>query len=194
MRSLLLKISRGVFGWPPQPAPTAVKEALVGKFAAQVGNLIETGTFEGDMIEAQRERYARLVTIEKDSHLFAAAEKRFAPFPHVTVLNGDSGDELPKALKLCEGAIVFWLDAHYSGGVTAGGGTDAPILKELAFIADRRNPGDVILIDDARLFGWERGYPRLSRIRQFAQERLPRHEFRVDTDIICIVPAASAGN
>jgi len=194
MRSLLLKISRGLFNWPPRPAPTAVKHALVGKFAEQVGNLIETGTFEGDMIEAQRERYKRLITIEKDGQLFAAAARRFAPFPQVTVLNGDSADELPKALKLCEGAIVFWLDAHYSGGVTAGAGTDAPILKELGFIADRRNPGDVILIDDARLFGWERGYPRLSRIRQFAQERLPQHEFRVDTDIICIVPTPSAAH
>jgi len=188
MRSHLLKVSRALFGWPPEPSPPAVKQALVARFAAQAPNLVETGTFEGDMIEAQRERYARIVTIEMADVLCATAQKRFAAFPHISVLHGDSGRVLPDAFKLIEGPAVFWLDGHYSGGVTAGDDADPPILHELSMIAQRQQDGDVILIDDARLFGWRRGYPRLSTVRQFVRERLSRHEVRVESDVICIEP------
>jgi len=191
MRSLLLKISRSLFSWPPQASPPAVKQALVAEFAGQVSNLIETGTFEGDMIEAQREKYARIVTIEVADGLYAAAEKRFAPFPHISVLHGDSSEVLPKAFGLCQGAAVFWLDGHYSGGVTAGAEKEPPILRELAMIADRGESGDVILIDDARLFGWRQGYPRIGTVQKFARQHWPNHEFRIESDVICIAPVAS---
>ncbi|MEP6669625.1 MAG: hypothetical protein ABJF10_10760 [Chthoniobacter sp.] len=191
MRSLFLKISRALFGWPPQASPPEVKHALVAGFAGKVSNLIETGTFQGDMVEAQRQRYARIVTIEIDHSLCAAAEKRFAAFPHVSVLQGDSGKVLPKAFDLCEGATVFWLDGHYSGGVTGGEDADPPILHELAMIAARRLSGDVILIDDARLFGWRRGYPRISTVRKFVQKHWPNHAFRIKSDVICIAPGES---
>lgn len=191
MRSFLLKISRALFAWPPQASPPAVKQALVAKFASRVSNLIETGTFEGDMIEAQRQRYARIVTIEKADGLYAAAEKRFAPFPHISVVHGDSSEVLPDAFSLCEGSAVFWLDGHYSGGVTAGENGDPPILRELAMIAKRRDRRDVILIDDARLFGWRRGYPPIGTVQQFAREHWPNHEFRIESDVICIAPVDS---
>ncbi len=105
------------------------------------------------MIEAQRENFRCIVTIELASALYDAARLRFASFNHIHVLNGDSATMLPEAIRLVDGPVLYWLDAHYSGGVTARGDMETPILKELALIADRKETGDVVLIDDARLFG-----------------------------------------
>jgi hypothetical protein len=46
---------------------------------------------------------------------------------------------------------LFWLDGHYSGGVTARGGLGAPVVRELvaSFASKRRR---ILLFDDARLF------------------------------------------
>jgi len=83
---------------------------------------------------------------------------------------------------------LFWLDAHYSQGVTAGASEAAPILKELSCLAGRHRHKDVILIDDARLFGLKAGYPGLKVIRQFVSTHWPQRAVSVDNDVICILP------
>lgn len=197
MKSLyqpVLRLSRALFRWPPQSSEARVKHALVARLGRrhQLANLVETGTSVGDMVEAQRENFRAIVTIELAQPLAEAAGKRFAAFPHIRVLQGDSGTRLADALRLIEGPALYWLDGHYSGGVTARGSEETPIQQELALIAARNERGDVILIDDARLFGWRSGYPSLRRIRRFVSERLPRHSLRVESDVICIEPAAGA--
>ena len=163
---------------------------MVASLGRKTGNLVETGTYMGDMIDAQRDNFGTIVTIELDDDLFAAAEKKYEPYSHITVLHGDSGQLMAKATELCDGPTTFWLDGHYSGGVTAGNNAEMPILRELSVIAARQDPADVILIDDARLFGWRRGYPRISRMRAAAHDFWPGHEFSVVSDIIRIVPKA----
>ena len=140
------------------------------------------------MVEAQRDNYARIVSIEMADELFSAAQQRFAPYSHITILHGDSGKVLPEAIRLLDGPATFWLDGHYSGGVTAGGKADPPILAELAAIASHNEPRDVILIDDARLFGWRKGYPSIATVRASAEKYWPHHEFSVESDVICIIP------
>jgi hypothetical protein len=155
MRWILLKLSRAIFHWPPLPATVQEKESLIIRFGCQRGleNFIETGTFQGDMMEAQRENFHKLVTIELGDTLYETAKRRFAGYDHVHVLHGDSGTLLSEAIRLVEGPVLYWLDAHYSRGVTARGDREAPILKELSIIAAQGQPSDAILIDDARLFG-----------------------------------------
>jgi hypothetical protein len=189
MRAALLNLSRAILKWPAEPTQPSVKQDLVARLGRSCTSLVETGTYKGDMIDAQLDNFEHIVTIELDDDLFAAARDKFAPHPHITVLHGDSGEVLPDAIGLCHGSTAFWLDGHYSGGITAGTNADVPILNELATIAARKNPGDVILIDDARLFGWRRGYPRISKVRAIANDIWPGHEFRIESDIICIVPA-----
>ncbi len=190
MANPLLKLSRAVFHWPPLPASSREKQALVTRLGRLRGinNFIETGTFEGDMVEAQREVFRTIATIELSEKFWEAARGRFAAWPHIHVLHGDSGAMLPEAMRLVSGPALYWLDAHYSKGETARGEAETPVLKELSLIAARGQAGDVILIDDARLFGWRRGYPRLARVRSFVTRHWPGCAVTIESDVICIVP------
>jgi hypothetical protein len=93
---------------------------------------------------------------------------------------------LGEALRLMDGPVLYWLDAHYSKGITARGDEEAPILVELATIAARHQPGDLILIDDARLFGLHPGYPTLGKIRKVMERAWPGTTVHVESDAICI--------
>ena len=190
MRQFLLRTSRAIFRWPPRPASQAEKKATVLRHARKwkLENFIETGTFEGDMVEAQREVFKRIVSLELDGRLAGAAQRRFAAHPHIQVLHGDSATMLAEAMRLVPGPALFWLDAHYSGGVTARGETETPIMKELSLIATQNRSGDLILIDDARLFGLRRGYPKLATVKRFVQAHWVACSFKVESDVICITP------
>ena len=65
---------------------------------------------------------------------------------------------------------LFWLDAHYSGGETAQGPEDSPIMKELDFILNHRSD-HCILIDDARCFNGKAGYPRIGELKKMLAKR-----------------------
>ena len=52
----------------------------------------------------------------------------------------------------------------------------------------RRQFRDAILIDGARLFGWDFGYPSLRKVKKFVAFHWPERRFYVESDIICIVP------
>lgn len=190
MRQTILKLSRALFRWPPLPASFEQKKILIARLARKKGikNFIETGTFEGDMVEAQRGNFDKLVTIELDDRLYKAAKRRFENHAHIHVLQGDSGARLSEAIQLIEGPAIYWLDAHYSKGITARGNRETPILKELFVISARNQTDDTILIDDARLFGLRLGYPPLAVIRKFAEQTWPTRSFHIETDVICIAP------
>jgi hypothetical protein len=78
---------------------------------------------------------------------------------------------------------LFWLDRHWSGGVTAKGAVVSPVLNELATILERDVSADVILIDDARLFGTE-GYPTLDDARALILTKRAEWEVYLENDII----------
>jgi hypothetical protein len=167
-----------------------VKLALIARTRHEHGLkvFVETGTFRGEMIHTQREHFDKLISIELSEALFQACCARFARDPKVQLHQGDSGIKLGEVAGSLAEPALFWLDAHYSRGDTAGAGKDAPILKELSSIVPRNQPKDAILIDDARLFGLKSDYPKLETIRAFAAESLPHHAFSVQSDVICIVP------
>ena len=80
------------------------------------------------------------------------------------------------------------MDAHYSGGITAKGKLDTPILEELHQILNHHVAGHVILIDDARFFVGRGGYPTLEEIRDLVTLLRPRSMFEIRDDIIRITP------
>src|SRR5438552_5461815 len=123
---------------------------LVGeRFGART--FVEGGTFAGATARWASEHFEKVITIEADEALHAAARKTLADRPNVTCVFGDTLTALPDVLANLDGPAVFWLDSHRSGPGTYGEGRECPIRDEIRLISAAG--GDHLLfIDDARLF------------------------------------------
>lgn len=174
------------------PAPASVKHRLIRRYAKAHGIklFIETGTFLGDMIEAVRGNFDEIHSIELDVKLHKRAKRRFAGAQNVHLHQGDSGRELPKLVAKLNQRVLFWLDAHWSRGVTARGDLDTPINSELDAILEKDTVESVILIDDARLFGTAKDYPTVSQIREAVTAKRPDWDVIVSEDVIHVGPRA----
>ena len=146
--------------------------------------LVETGTFRGDMVDALAPVAARIVSIELDADLYAAARRRFAGRQHIELLHGDSGALLPAVLRSLDRPALFWLDGHYTGINSARTSVDSPIVAEIEAILDHSVPGHVVLIDDAREFSGTGGYPTIEQLRAMILGRQPSAQFVEADDII----------
>ena len=174
----------------PLSPPPLYKQRVVRRFARKfsVKTLVETGTCMGDMIYATRKDFEAIYSIELDYELFKRAQGRLSKFPNITLLNGDSAKVLPEVLKRINYPCLFWLDAHYSGGVTAKGELETPISKELKDILNQPQNKRIILIDDARCFVGQSDYPTIKELEQLAKNLDSNLVFEVKNDIIFIYP------
>lgn len=177
------------------PPPHIVKQKTLRAYAQRfkLRVLVETGTFLGDMVEALRRDFTRIYSIELDPRLCARARKRFAAYPQITIIEGDSGVELAHIVDELSEPALFWLDGHYSAGNTARGSTESPIWDELQHILGSQIQGHVILIDDARCFGRDPGYPTFDEIQRYVASGWPLARLIVIDDIIRIVPEGELG-
>ena len=171
--------------------PHGIKEDYVEKYANEFSAniLIETGTYLGEMVYAMKDKFDHIISIELNKRLYKNALKFFRKEKHVKIVNGDSGKMLPKILENINSKCLFWLDAHYSGGITAKGELSTPIEKELISIEQhsRENHIDhVILIDDAREFDGTDDYPEINQFEKFIKALFPGYNFKVQDDIIII--------
>ena len=168
------------------PAPRSVKAAMIRRFADPGGRavFVETGTFFGDMLVALRGDFERLYSIELHQGLGQRAARRFAKDPNITIVVGDSGQELEPLLRVLGQPAVLWLDGHYSGFLTARGEGDTPILRELDSVFRGGTVHDVVLVDDARLFGTNPAYPTLAEIERRVRMARPDWIVRVEDDIV----------
>ena len=172
----------------PSPPPHIVKEELIRDYAKTFNTriLIETGTYLGDMVHAMKKSFSRIISFELDQTLAAQAQERFGKDSHVEIVQGDSGKLLGHFLTTISEPCLFWLDGHYSGGITAKGALETPIKNELTFILSHPVDGHVILIDDARCFTGENDYPTLDELQDFVNEHKQDWQFQVETDVIRI--------
>lgn len=170
----------------PLPPPHAVKQREMRRYAAEFGLtvLVETGTFEGDMVEAMKGCFERIYSIELSEQLHAKAMQRFIRDANVTLIQGDSGVELGQLCAKLDRPALFWLDGHYSAGETARGEKDTPIYEELNHIFGSDINRHVILIDDARCFGNDADYPTIGELREFISTNRPDATVEVKDDII----------
>lgn len=113
---------------------------------------IETGTYRGGGVEAALEAgFGRIWSVDLDG------ERRWdsgvlESHPSVTFAAGDSAMLLNEMLGSLEGSATFWLDAHPVGHFDLLQ-PDLPLVNELLAISFHpRKQGDIILIDDIRLF------------------------------------------
>ena len=175
----------------PVPPPPLVKQALVKDFQRRFGLrvFVETGTFAGEMINAVLGRFDRIFSIELDDQWYAKAVGRFAARRDVTLLHGDSSTRLREVLAGLQEPALFWLDAHYSGPVTARGPLDSPIVQELDAIAAHPVRGHVVLIDDMRDFNGSGGYPDAGALAAELRERHPGDVVEIRDDVLRWYPA-----
>jgi len=174
----------------PIPPPHIVKQNTIEAYRQKSGYtvFIETGTFMGEMVDAQKSRFERVISIELGQDLFIKAQKKFARDKNVTIVQGDSGKVLVEIMRHINEPAIFWLDGHYSGGITAKGEKNSPIFEELKAIFSDKFNNHIILIDDARDFVGKGDYPTISEISDFINGINENYRIMVENDIIrCFV-------
>lgn len=179
---------RWILSGRPVPPPHLVKQRVIRGYAKKfrLPLFIETGTYRGDMIAAVKADFEQIYSVELGRELHAQALRRFAAYPHIALLQGDSGEVLGDLLPRIERPCLFWLDSHFSDADTSRSTLITPIRRELDHIlAHPLAHRHVILIDDARLFNGEDDYPTMDSL----QTQLRQAGFRsciVKDDIIRI--------
>ena len=170
----------------PSPPPHVIKQQVILEYAQlhHIDTLVETGTFKGQMIEAQKGNFKKIISIELDESWHSKATEKFKKNEHIELVLGDSSKVLKDVFENRSNNIVFWLDGHYSGPGTALGDKQCPILEELDTIF-ANGQDHVILIDDARLFNGENDYPTMDELKQYVSNK-SSNEVEVRNDIIRI--------
>lgn len=178
----------------PDPPPHIVKQKTLKSYAVQYNLkvLIETGTYFGDMVEAMKNVFDHIYSIEINRQLYDQAKKRFHKNLNIELIHGDSATELGKIVQIVNDEALFWLDGHYSAGITGMGTKRTPILGELKHILNSQNDGHVIIIDDARYFGSDESYPTIKEIKEFVYSKRPAMDFVIQNDSIRITPRSHA--
>jgi len=165
--------------------PHLVKEKIILKYKKVYGikSLIETGTYEGEMVDAMKKHFQSIFSIELNSVLADNAKKKFSDYRKIKIIQGDSSNELPKILSQLSTHALFWLDAHYSGGKTSKGAKETPILEEIINII-HHSKKSVILIDDADNFG-KGDYPSFDALFKIIKSNF---DMKIKDNIIRITP------
>jgi len=170
----------------PVPPPHQYKQAVIQYYKSHTNCnvLVETGTYMGDMIAAQKNNFKKLFSIELGEQLWKNAVNRFKKYPHITIMQGDSGKVLEVITKQLDEPAIFWLDGHYSEGITAKGDTDCPIFGEVDAIFKYKKLHHVLLIDDARFFNGKGDYPTIENLTNYISAKDSRYKVEVKDDII----------
>lgn len=174
----------------PVPLAHLEKQRLIRDYAMQYGtnSLVETGTYKGEMLLANLNNFSKLYSIELSPVLAIRARKKFRKHPHITIIEGDSGAKMRDLVKELEDKTLFWLDGHYSAGITAKGQKECPILEELAAIFQYNRKGDVILIDDARCFTGQNDYPTREELKVYIEKHSSDYSFKLEGDVFVLEP------
>lgn len=169
------------------PLPNWGKQQVVCQYAKRSAApiFVETGTHRGKMVYALMPHVQEIYSIELDVAHYERARRRFAGYPNIHILQGQSGEILPEVLQKIEQPCLFWLDAHWSGGTTAKAELETPIMQEIECILNHpQSEEHAILIDDARCFTGQDDYPAIETLRKHILSVHPDWVFEVTDDII----------
>ena len=114
---------------------------------------VETGTCHGDTVNNVLNYFDHLYSIELSPQLSDYSKNRFKHNSKVSIIQGDSTLVLHSICNTVEKPTFFWLDGHWSGGDTARGPVDCPLLDEVSIINKHFKTACIVTIDDVRLFG-----------------------------------------
>ncbi|MGK7389595.1 MAG: hypothetical protein ACNS60_04565 [Candidatus Cyclobacteriaceae bacterium M2_1C_046] len=170
------------------PAPHSLKKHTIVQYAKKynLDIFVETGTYKGDMIRKVHNLFKEIHSIELNEYLHNKARQKFKAHKNINLHLGDSGEVIQTVLKKIDKPSLFWLDGHYSGGITSKGDLETPISKELQHIFEHNLQNHVILIDDARCFGTG-DYPTIENLIQEIKKWDSSKNIEVKNDIIRII-------
>jgi hypothetical protein len=158
------------------PSPHYIKQACLIRNGIPDAVWIETGTFLGQTTQFLSKHATKVYSVEPEPTLFANAQKYFSKFGNVEILNGASESVFPKLLPRINGDVNFWLDGHYSSGITFKGQQDTPIVDELKQISQNLHhfAKVCVLVDDLRCFNPQQSeystYPPLDFLVDWARQ------------------------
>lgn len=163
-----------------------------------VDSFVETGTYKGDTVAWASDFFDRVVSIELSDDYYERAVKRYGDREPVELLHGRSEEELPDVLKSLDGSAILWLDAHFSGGDTAGEDHQCPLLDELAALEEAEHR-HYVLVDDARRFlapppppGSPEEWPTIGKVLDAMADALGEdYHVVVCEDVVVAVPPAA---
>lgn len=150
----------------------ADKERLVIETAKSYGieHFVETGTWLGNMVEAVKDHFETVTSIEICPTAAHNARERFKDDGNVTIICGDSAKILP-TVEL-RGATLFWIDAHSQFGDAYAG---CPLEAEVAYLrrlagykSDHIVLNHALIIDDLDQLG-KHDFPARSLIDDVRQ-------------------------
>lgn len=172
------------------PVPQLIKHKIIRDLADKysIKTLVETGTYLGNMINTNKNYFEKIFTIELNKKLYWRAKRKFVKYKHIIVKQGDSARLLPYILKMIQNPVIFWLDAHYSGGITSRGKIETPIISELKTILKNPLLYNILLIDDALCFNGQNGYPTIEIIKEIILKKNNNYNISVKNNIIHIIP------
>ena len=113
---------------------------------------VESGTYTGDTIFSRESLFNKLFTIEISEKLYRETSKLYNG-NKINFILGDSTKVFKYLLPLLTEKCIFFLDGHYSSGVTGKGDKDCPLNEEIDLINELVENEAIIIIDDCRLFG-----------------------------------------
>ena len=137
------------------PAPHFVKQACMLRHSCPEVTWVETGTYLGQSAAFLSQIASHVRTIEPSEECYARALNVLQDLDNVTMHKGFSEAIFPELLAKLSGGVCFWLDGHFSGGITTKSLLDTPIKSELREIGRNLHLYDrcVVLIDDIRECG-----------------------------------------
>jgi hypothetical protein len=157
------------------PAPNFVKKKILKRRFIKYIACVETGTYLGETTKFLAKNAQSVFTIEPQRDLYNFSKNRLSKLKNTTFVFGTSEEFLPQVIEKLNNcsAVNFWLDGHYSGGITYQGVKDSPIVSELSYILPftRKLREVIIAIDDFRDFSLdESGYVARSTLVSYAEK------------------------
>jgi predicted AAA+ superfamily ATPase len=156
---------------------------------------IESGTFLGATVENALSYMEKIYSIELSEILYEKAVEKFKNYPQVKIIHGSSDKILTELLPTLDASerICFWLDGHYSAGITALGNKETPLVEELIAIKNSGIKNALILVDDIReCFYHGKDYPSVEKVKNLILDINSDYQFYIYGDMaIAFLPSDS---